>query len=116
MSTLQIRPSGSDEERAEKRAKMARALARGGMEGVQVVSLETARDVLTPKRYEILEVLSEEEVESVRALARRLGRDKGQVSRDLAVLAEHAIIEYDTDGRAKSPRLTQEHLVIEPLV
>lgn len=94
---------------------MARALARGGMEGVQVLSLETAQDVLTPKRYEIIELLSSEEVESVRALARRLGRDKGQVSRDLAALAEHSIIEYDTDGRSKSPRLTQEHLVIEPL-
>ena len=95
---------------------MARALSAGGMEGAQVLSLEVAQKVLTPKRYEIIDYLSRKDVESVRELARQLGRDKAQVSRDLGVLAEHSIIRYDTDGRSKSPRLTQEHLVIEPLV
>lgn len=116
MSSIQFHPSGSDEERVARRAEMARALARGGMEGVQVLSLETAQKVLTPKRYEIIDLLSREDVDSVRALARQLGRDKGQVSRDLQELAEHAIIRYDTDGRSKSPRLTQKHIVIEPLI
>ena len=116
MSSMQFTPSGSDDARVERRAEMARALARGGMDGVQVLSLETAREILTTKRYEIIDLLSREEAESVRALARELGRDKAQVSRDLGVLAEHGIIEYDTDGRSKSPRLAQEHLVIEPLV
>jgi len=86
------------------------------MEGVQVLSLETAQEVLTPKRYEIVDLLSREDVDSVRGLARRLDRDKAQVSRDLGVLAEHSIITYDTDGRSKRPRLVQEHIVIEPLV
>ena len=86
------------------------------MEGVQVISLETAERVLTPKRYEIIDLLRREEVESVRGLARRLGRDKAHVSRDLQELAEHAIIQYDTDGQSKSPHLTQEHIIIEPLV
>ena len=116
MSTVQFSTTGSEEERVERRAEMARALARGGMEGVQVLSLETAQRVLTPKRYEIIDVLSREDVASVRALARRLDRDKAQVSRDLQDLAEYGIIRYDTDGRAKRPRLTQEQVVIEPLV
>lgn len=111
-----MRPQDDDRERVDRRADMARALARGGMGGVQVLSLETAQEVLTPKRYEIIDLLSREDIESVRALARRLDRDKAQVSRDLAVLAEHAIISYDTDGRSKSPRLTQEHIVIEPVL
>ena len=51
-----------------------------------------------------------------RALARRLERDKGRVSRDFGVLAEHGIIECETHGRAKRPKLAQEHLVVEPLV
>jgi len=116
MSSIQFKPRGGDADRVDRRAEMARALARGGMEGVQVISLETAQKVLTPKRYEIIDLLRREDVESVRALARKLGRDKGQVSRDLQELAEHAIIEYETDGRSKSPRLTQKHIVIEPLV
>jgi len=106
----------SPEERRERRAEMARALARGGMEGVHVISLEQADEVLTPRRKEILEVLSKDEYESVRGLARELGRDKGQVSRDLGLLAEHGIVTFDTDGRSKSPRLGQEHVVVEPVV
>lgn len=116
MPTVQFPATRSEQERVERRAEMARALARGGMEGVHVLSLETAQRILTPKRYEIIDVLSREDLGSVRGLARRLDRDKAQVSRDLQDLAEYGIIRYDTDGRAKSPRLAQEHIVIEPLV
>jgi predicted transcriptional regulator len=85
------------------------------MDGVQVISLEQARQVIPPKRQDIIDELGEREHDSVRALARALDRDKGQVSRDLGALSEHATVTYETDGRSKSPRLTQEHLVIEPL-
>lgn len=100
----------------DRRTEMARALARGGMEDVHVLSLDSAEIVLTRRRREILEVLRAEEIASVRELARRLDRDKAQVSRDLQVLAEHAVIHYETDGRAKAPRLSQSRLVIEPIV
>ncbi|WP_256394195.1 HVO_A0114 family putative DNA-binding protein [Natronoarchaeum rubrum] len=104
-----------DDTRATRRGEMARALARGGMEGVQVISLESAEKVLTPKRHEIIETLREKDVESVRHLARSLDRDKGQVSRDLGVLAEHGVIAYDEEGRSKRPYLVQEHIIVEPL-
>ena len=104
-----------DSDRAERRARMARALARGGMDGVQVLSLESAEKVLTSKRRELVEILRTQEVESVRDLARRAGRDKGQVSRDLGVLAEHGVVSYEEDGRSKRPYLTQEHIVVEPI-
>lgn len=106
----------SEAARSERRSEMARALARGGMEGVHILTLEQAEEVLSPKRQEIVEALGQGAYESVRALARELGRDKGQVSRDLGVLAEHGIVTFETDGRSKSPRLTQEHVIIEPIV
>lgn len=111
-------PTGSrdDSDRLDARSEMARALARGGMEGVQVLSLEAADEILTPKRVEIIELLGSEDVESVRDLARRLERDKGQVSRDLGKLAEHGVIRYEEGGRAKTPYLTQERIVVEPIV
>lgn len=112
---MTVAESTSSIDGADRRAEMARALARGGMENVQIISLESAQKVLTPKRMEIIRTLREEDVASVRELARRLDRDKGQVSRDLQVLAEHAVIHYETDGRSKAPRLTQEHIVIEPI-
>ncbi len=116
MSQIEWSASGIDDtERREKRAKMARSLARGGMEGVQVLSFESAERVLTEKRRELIETLRSEDVESVRQLAELLARDKGQVSRDLGVLAEHGVIRYEEDGRAKRPYLVQEHIVVEPL-
>ncbi|WP_435158907.1 helix-turn-helix domain-containing protein [Haladaptatus sp. DFWS20] len=95
---------------------MARALARGGMEGVHVLSHESAAEILTPKRRDLITYLAENEVASVRDLARQLDRDKGQVSRDLETLARHGVISFETDGRAKKPYLQHEHVVVEPIV
>lgn len=104
-----------DDERSQRRGEMARALARGGMEGVQVLSWESAEKVFSPKRRELIEVLRTQEIESVRQLARTVNRDKGQVSRDLGVLAEHGVISYEEDGRSKRPVLVQEHITVEPI-
>ena len=109
-------PHQSKEEQLQLRQQMARALARGGMDDVHVVTHEISQSVLTPRRREIIQYLKEEDPESVRALARALDRDKGAVSRDLATLAEHNIITYDTDGRAKRPTLVSNHVVVEPIV
>lgn len=103
------------DDRANRRAQMARALARGGMDGVQILSFESAEKVLTPKRRELIEALRTEDIESVRHLARTVARDKGQVSRDLGVLAEHGVIQYEQSGREKRPYLVQEHIAVEPL-
>lgn len=115
-----ITASASDDAETEtaRRAELARILVRGGWNDVHVVSRETAREVLSDRRTEIIETLRSEgdEIASVRDLARRLDRDKGHVSRDLAVLAEHGIVGYESDGRAKAPRLKHEHVVVEPVV
>lgn len=106
----------TDAERRSRRREMAKTLAKGGMEGVHVLTHEQADEVLTPKRRELVEALGHGEYQSVRALAREVGRDKGQVSRDLKTLSEHAIVSFDTTGRSKRPYLTQEHVVVEPIV
>lgn len=108
-------PDSESEDRGELRGRVARTLAKGGMEGVQVISHETAEHALTPKRRELLRTLRTEEVDSVRDLARRVDRDKAQVSRDLGILAEHAIISYDDDGQAKRPYIPQEYIFVEPI-
>lgn len=105
-----------DDESADRRAQMARALARGGMEDVHVLGLDTADRALTPKRMEIVHELRDRDVDSVRGLARILERDKGQVSRDLQELAQLGIIHYESEGRSKAPRLSHQHVVVEPIV
>ena len=101
--------------RRKRRKKMARALAKGGMTGVYVLSHESAERVLTEKRRELIDVLRREEVESVRDLARRVERDKAQVSRDLRVLAKHGVVNFEDSGRKKRPYLENDHLVVEPI-
>jgi len=68
--------------------------------------------VLTPKRREVIETLRAEDIESVRDLARKVGRDKGQVSRDLGVLLEHSINSYEEDGCVKRLYLVQDHIAV----
>lgn len=100
---------------AEQRSQMARALATSGFEDVLVTDRETAKKVLTEKRQELIARIREGDIESVRALADDLDRDVSGVSRDLDLLFEADIIEFDTDGQRKIPRLKHDTVVAEPI-
>jgi len=105
----------TEKDATEKRGEIARALAEGGMEDVFVLDRESAREVLTDKRTEMLDTLKSEEVESVRHLAETLGRDKSVVSMDLQVLARNDLVEYRKEGRRKIPKLKHENVVVAPV-
>ena len=94
----------------------SRALAGAGYEDVLTLTRESAATLLTEPRLALLDRLRQGGVASVRALADELDRDKAGVSRDLALLAEHDVIEYEVRGRAKVPRLKHETVVVEPVV
>lgn len=96
--------------------EFSRALVREGYDDVLTLSRETAGELLSPGRLEIVDRLREGTVESVRALATELDRDKAGVSRDLKLLAEHDVIEYEDRGRARVPTLEHETVVVEPIV
>jgi predicted transcriptional regulator len=102
--------------RTEKRADIARALATAGFEDVYVLDRESAEQVLTAKRTELLDRLREEDAESVRDLARTLDRDKGSVSRDLDTLARHDLVTFRERGTRKIPTVKHETVIVEPLV
>ena len=80
------------------------------------LSRETAEQVLTEKRMEIVKEISENNVSSVRDLARRLDRDVSIVSRDLDVLFEAEVVDFEEDGRAKKPVLAHENIFVEPVL
>ena len=102
--------------RAEKRAGIARALAKEGFEDVFVLDRESAERVLTANRTELLDRLRDGEVESVRGLARRLDRDKGSVSRDLDLLARHDLVTFHENGTRKIPEIKHGTVIVEPVV
>lgn len=80
-----------------------------------VLSRESASEILTDPRLELIDRLRSGPVDSVRELAAELDRDKAGVSRDLARLAALDVVEYDAVGRAKRPRLKHETVLVEPL-
>ena len=77
-----------------------------GKEVPHVVSFEErtrVRQLLTDRRMELLEAVMEHTPESMRALADRLDQDVYDVHNDLHLLAEHDIVYFEEDGRAKKP-------------
>lgn len=59
--------------------------------------------VLTPKRYDLLRHLRRTPADSVRALARALGRDVKRVHEDVVALEELGLVERDDHGRLTMP-------------
>lgn len=111
-----MREFQTDTREMDKRTRMAMALAENGFEDVVVVRREVGAKVLTEKRRDLIDYLKKNDPDSVRALSRALDRDKSGVSRDLALLAEHQIVELEEVGAAKAPRLATNNVVIEPVV
>ena len=80
-----------------------------------IVPKYEARKLLTPHRIDLIEMIREEDIYSMRDLSRKLGRDIKNISEDLKVLKEYDIIEYREEGNRKIPELTADKIVIEPL-
>lgn len=98
------------------RVEYLRRLVEGGFSDIHVIQLETAERVLTEKRMELVEEIAKEDVDSMRELAQRVDRDKSIVSRDLDVLFEAEIIDYEPHGKAKKPVLAHDNILVEPIV
>ena len=80
-----------------------------------VLKLSLARELLTEKRREILQTLSEKEFDTITELTKELGRDKKNVSQDIKKLYEHGIIDLEDQGRSKKPIFEFEEIEVEPL-
>jgi predicted transcriptional regulator len=100
----------------ERRSAFAKRLAGAGYEDFLILEKGDAESVLTAKRQELLETIATEEVASMTDLAERVGRDVSAVHRDLDRLFTYSLIEYETDGSRKVPRLKYDHVFVEPLV
>lgn len=93
----------------------ANRLARAGYTDFYVISSDDARQLLTGKRLELIRTLKEDEVSSIRGLARSLDRDVKQVSEDLEILHQMSVIEYREEGNRKIPELRHERIFVEPI-
>ena len=100
----------------ESRVEYLRRLSEAGFDDVLVLRRETAEEVLTEKRMELVAEIANDDVPSMRELARRVDRDISIVSRDLDVLFEAGVIDFEQEGRSKRPVLAHENVMVEPVV
>ena len=110
-------PTNVDSPESFGKASQSHSGARGGgFEDMYVLDPKSAERVLTEKRTAVLDRVCIDDVESVRGLAQKLGRDKGAVSRDLDILAEHDLVAYHDEGARKIPTVKHETVIVEPVV
>ncbi len=80
-----------------------------------VLEFSQAQELLTEKRRELLQTLSEKEFDSITELSKELGRDKKNVSQDIKKLYQSGVIDLEDQGRSKKPVFEFRKIEIEGL-
>lgn len=80
-----------------------------------VLKFSQAQKLLTEKRRELLQTLSEKEFNSITELSQELERDKKNVSQDIKKLYQNGIIDLKDQGRSKKPVFEFSKIEIEGL-
>ena len=105
-----------DVDRVLERTEFGLALSAAGFGDVHILTHEAADRALTKNRRELVRVIDTEDVASISDLARRVGRDKGNVKRDLDVLVQENVVAFERNGRSMRPYIKPDTIVQEPLV
>lgn len=105
-----------EEEPLSPRIRYVKALSDAGYSDFLVLDREGAEKVLTEKRMELLETIRENSPESVSELAESVDRELSAVSRDLTLLEENTVVEYEESGGRKKPVLGQRYIFVEPVM
>jgi len=71
------------------------------------------RQLLTPRRLELIEALMDTTPDSISALATDVGRNYREVYEDLHILEEAGIVHFIEEGRSKQPVVPYERIRIE---
>lgn len=110
---------------AEETMREAQAVMEAVMRGEEVAprppeysfsSFEAFRKAMTPQRFNLLKVIREKHPKSIQELSRITGRDMKNVSEDLHALVEMELVELETHGRTKTPRLKYDGIRLEVAV
>jgi len=88
----------------------------GSLKGEQTLtfpSVEKLFKILTPARWEIVKALQTLEFNSIRDLAKFLGRDYSNVWKDIQILNDLGIVEIEKTERGYWVYIPYERIVIE---
>lgn len=118
-STLRIVVEEFDEarERIIEQAKRAEETGEGtDVKHVGFSTPEQLREMLTPRRIELIESLMGEPAESITALARRLDRNYPEVHDDVMLLKESDIVRVEKDGGRSKVTVPYERVEYEGVI
>lgn len=106
-----------DAEELDLGIRFTRALREGGFEDFFVLDRKTAQRVLTDERLRLLDAIDKhsDRIESKSDLAEMVGRDDSAVHRDLDILFENGLIQYEKVGNRRIPELAYKHILVEPI-
>lgn len=76
-------------------------------------SVADVRQLLTDRRMEVMRSIMTAAPESISDLADRLGRNYSDVHGDVQVLADHHIVYFETNGRAKRPVIPYDRVRVD---
>lgn len=77
------------------------------------MSVDALMSLLTAENRKLLATMAQERPRSVSALAERVGRDQGNVSRAIGRLCDVGLVRLVPEGREKRPEIAVEHLRID---
>lgn len=98
-----------------KNQEFVKDLSEKGYDDVLILKRDTAEKVTTEKRMKLLEEIRNSEIESVRDLARKVNRDPSIVSKDLKILYQAEVIEFEKQKGSKIPRIKHKNIFPEPI-
>lgn len=80
---------------------------------LSVEDLETFGRIFRPTNLELLEAIATHEPDSIRHLARVVGRHPPEVTENVTELANYGLVELEQDGRAKRPVVWYDEIDID---
>jgi predicted transcriptional regulator len=116
-TTLHVRvePHEAVEDRVAAKLRAIDEGQRAELDGDPVLSVpdeETLEAILSSKNLELIKTTATAEPKSLRALARLVERDIKNVSEAMGRLAELGLVDLETEGRAKRPRVPYDELEV----
>ena len=81
-------------------------------ERVLIIETKILKDIITPARTELMEVIREKKPDSVGELAKLVNRPQESVSRDLTVLNNYGILDFIKIGNVRKPRIEKDIIAV----
>ncbi|TMT81406.1 MarR family transcriptional regulator [Haloterrigena sp. H1] len=80
---------------------------------LSVEDLETFGRIFRPTNLKLLEAIADHEPDSIRELARIVGRHPPEVTENVTELADYGLVELEQNGRAKRPVVWYDEIDID---